>query len=135
MFESLLDTIAGGIRLTAEQVDFITSLWTPRQLRKGECFERAGEVATHGGFVVRGCCRTYALDPDGGEGTISFSPERAFIGDIMSAITGQPTPYTVDAIEASTILTIDLASFNRMLDAFPEIARGYRLGLQRAQSA
>lgn len=135
MFESLFETIAGGMNLNAEQVDFIRSLWTPRQLRRGQFFQRAGEVTTHGGFVVAGCFRTYVIDAHGGESIIHFSPERTFIGDITSAVTGQPTPYAVDAIEPSTTLTIDLASFNRMLERFPDIARGYRLGLQRSQSA
>jgi CRP-like cAMP-binding protein len=135
MFEALLETIAGGLNLTGEQIALITSLWRPRELRKGECFQRAGEVTTHGAFVVRGCFRTYAIDADGGETIIHFSPERAFIGDITSAVSGTPSPYMVEAIEPSAILTIDLDSFNRMLETFPDIARGYRRGLQRAQGA
>ena len=135
LFDSLLETLAGGLGLTAEQIAIITSLWTPRQLTKGECFQRAGDVTTHGGFVVSGCFRTYAIGADGTETIVYFSPERTFIGDITSAVSARPSPYEVDAIEPSTILTINLASFNRMLDTFPDIARGYRLGLQRAQGA
>jgi len=135
MFESLLETIAGGMNLHAEQTDFIKSLWKPRQLRRGQFFQRAGEVTTHGGFVVRGCFRTYTIDARGRETITHFSPERAFIGDITSAVTGRPTPYAVDAIEPSAILTIDIASFNRMLDTLPDMAREYRFGLQRSQGA
>jgi len=135
MFESLFETIAGGLNLSADQADFIKSLWTPREFRKGQIFQRIGDITTHGGFVVRGCFRTYAIDASGVESIVQFSPERAFIGDITSAVTGQPTPYTVEAIEPSNTLTIDLASFNRMLERFPDIARGYRLGLQRSQGA
>lgn len=135
MFQSLLETIAGGMRLSAEQLEFIRSLWMPRDFRKGQFFQRAGEITTHGGFVVRGCFRTYMIDARGGETIVHFSAERAFIGDITSAVTGQPTPYSVDAIEPSTTLTIDHASFNRMLEQCPDIARGYRLGLERSQGA
>jgi CRP-like cAMP-binding protein len=134
-FETLLETIAGGLGLTGEQIAVIASLWKPRHLKKGECFQRAGDVTTHGGFVASGCFRTYAIAADGTETIVDFSPERTFIGDITSAVSGRPSPYEVDAIEPSRILTIDLASFNRMLDTFPDIARGYRLGLQRAQGA
>ena len=110
MFESLLETIAGGMNLSAEQCAFIRSLWTPRQFRKGQFFQRVGEITTHGAFVVRGCFRTYAVEASGVESIIHFSPERTFIGDITSAVTEQPTLYAVDAIEPSTTLTIDLAS-------------------------
>lgn len=135
MFQSLLETIADGVRLSAEQIEFIRSLWMPREFRKGQFFQRAGDVTTHGGFVVRGCFRTYMIDARGAETIVHFSAERGFIGDITSAVTGQPTPYSVDAIESSTTLTIDHASFNRMLEQCPDIARGYRLGLQRSQGA
>ena len=135
MFDSLLDTIAEGLDLTGDQVASITSLWTPRQMRKGQLFQRAGDVTTHGGFVIRGCFRTYAIDAHGVETIIHFSPERAFIGDITSAVNKTPSPYSVDALESSTVLTIDLPSFNRMLESFPDIARGYRRGLQRSESA
>lgn len=134
-FESLLDTIAGGLNLTGEEVSFLRSLWTPREFRKAQFFQRAGEVTNHGGFVARGCFRTYAIDQHGRESIIYFSPECAFIGDIVSAATGEPTPYAVDAIEASAVLTIDVRSLDRMLDTFPDIARGYRLALERAQGA
>lgn len=133
MFDALLETIAGGLTLSTEQSNFLESLWTPQRLRRGQFFQHAGDVTSHGGFVVDGCFRTYAVDATGVEGIISFSAERSFIGDIASAVTGLPTSYAVDAIEPSTILKIDLASFNRMLETFPEIASRYRLGLQRAQ--
>ena len=82
-----------------------------------------------------GCFRTYVVEASGVESIIQFSPECTFIGDITSAVTGQPTLYAVDAIESSTALTIDLASFNRLLERFPAIARGYQLALQRSQGA
>lgn len=135
MFEYLLETIAGDLVLTTEQTAFIRSLWVPREFRKGQFYQRAGEVTTHGAFVARGCFRTYTIDEDGVESIIHFSPERAFVGDIVSATMGTPTSYFVDAIEPSTVLLIDLPSFNRMIEMIPAIGRGYRLGLQRSQAA
>jgi CRP-like cAMP-binding protein len=81
MFDSLLDTIAGGVNLSDEQVAFVTSLWRPRELRKGECFQRAGEVTTHGAFVVRGCFRTYAIDADGAETILHSSAAGQILHD------------------------------------------------------
>lgn len=86
MLQSLLETIAGDMRLSAEQLEFIRSLWMPRDFRKRQFFQRAGEVTTHGAFVVRGCFRTYMLDARGCETIVHFSAERAFIGDITSAV-------------------------------------------------
>lgn len=135
MYESLLAAITGSSSLTAAERDFVTSLWLPRTYRKGQFYQRAGEVTTHGGFVAQGCFRTYTIDERGVENILQFSQEGAFIGDIVSATLGAPTPYFVDAIEPSTVLVIDLPSFNRMIESIPEIGRGYRLGLQRSQAA
>ena len=135
LFESLFETIAAGMHLTGGEVSVLRSLWTPCEFRRAQFFQQPGEVTIRGGFVARGCFRTYAIDRHGRESILYFSPERTFVGDITSAVTQGPTPYAVDAIEPSTVLTIDVASLNRMLDTFPAIAQGYRLALERAQGA
>lgn len=135
MFESLLATIAGDISLTDEQVALIESSFVPRSFKKGHFFQRESEIATHGGFILRGCFRTYMIDATGKEAIVYFSPEGAWIGDLHSATTRTPTPYFVDAIEPSDVLLIDLPSFETLLMSIPEVARNFRLGLQRAQEA
>jgi CRP-like cAMP-binding protein len=134
-FEPLLALFARATNLTEGQVALIESTFIPRTYRKGQFYQRAGEVTTHGAFVSHGVFRTYAVDADGNESIVQFSPEGAWIGDIQSATAGTPTPYFVQAIEPSDVLLIDLPSFNRMLETIPDHARAYRLGLQRGQDA
>jgi len=134
-FESLFAAIAPTVDPASEDGAFVRSLFSSRRLKKGEFHQRSGEITTHGGFVVRGCLRTYSLDPDGVESTIYFSAERSWVGDIHSARTQLPTPYYVDAIEPAELLMIALLDFDRLLKKFPDIARGYQLGLERASAA
>ena len=135
MFESLLEIIAGGARLSDADVALIRSSFVPRTVERGGFFQRGGEVAQRGGFVTRGCFRTYAIDEAGAETITRFSPERAWIGDIQSATAQEPTIFFVQAIESSDVLTIDLPSFERILAAVPQVAHAYRLGMQRSQVA
>lgn len=107
----LIELITGGGSLTPEQHAFITSAFVPRTYRKGQFYQRAGEVTTHGAFVTRGLFRNYSIDADGNERIVKFSPERTWIGDFRSATSGEPTTYFVEAIETSDVLRIDLASF------------------------
>lgn len=134
-FESLFATVAQPVDPASEDGAFIRSLFVARRLRKGEFYQRAGEVTTHGGFVVHGCLRTYSLDSDGVESIVSFSPERSWVGDIRSARALRPTIFHVDAIEPAELLMITLSGFDRMLARFPDIARGYQLGLERGAAA
>jgi CRP-like cAMP-binding protein len=43
--------------------------------------------------------------------------------------------FHVDAIEPSELLMITLSNFDRRLERFPDIARGYQLGLERGAAA
>jgi len=135
MYEPLLTVIAGDGSLNEDERALVRSSFVPRALGKGEFFHRAGDVVRRGGFVVRGCLRTYAVDAEGNESILHFSPERAWVGDIQSATTNTPTPWFVEALEPSDLLTCDLPSFERLIESVPAIARGYRLGLQRSNAA
>jgi len=134
-FESMFATIAPTIDPPSTDGAFVRSLFAMRRLSKGEYYQRAGEVTTHGGFVVRGCLRTYSIDPEGVESITFFSAERSWVGDIQSARTQQPTTYHVDAIEQAELLVITLSDFDRLLARFPVIARYYQLGLERSSAA
>jgi CRP-like cAMP-binding protein len=135
MIEPLLVFFARYVELTEEQCALIASLFVPRSFRKGEFYQRAGRPTTHGGFVVRGCFRTYLIDESGKESIVHFSPESSWVGDLESARTATPAPFFVDAIEPSEVLRIDLPSFERLLEAVPELAHEFRIGLQRSRAA
>ena len=135
MHELLLRQIFSGIRLTEHQVRLIEGSFVPRQMKKGQFYQRAGEVTTHGGFVVEGCFRTYVTDEKGRENILHFSPEGAWIGDIQSATTGMPTPFFVDVIEDARVLIISLQSFDALIAAIPEFGHRYRLGLEGSEAA
>jgi CRP-like cAMP-binding protein len=134
-FDALFAAIAPTIEPSSTDGAFLRSLFVPRRLRKGEFYQRAGEITTHGGFVVRGCLRTYTIDTDGVESIVFFSPERAWVGDIQSARTQRPTPYDVDAIEPAELLQISVSDFDRLLARRPDFARGYQLALERLGAA
>jgi len=134
-FESLFATVATGVDPASDDGRFVRSLFVARRLGKGEFYQRAGEITTHGGFVVRGCLRTYSLDPEGVESIVTFSAERSWVGDIGSARAQRPTIFHVDAIEPAELLMITLSKFDRLLERFPDIARGYQLGLERGAAA
>jgi CRP-like cAMP-binding protein len=77
----------------------------------------------------------YAVDANGNESIIRFSPEGNWIGDLQSAISGAPTDFFVDAIEPSEALVFDMPSFERLLAMDPQGGRGFREGLQRSRAA
>ena len=134
-YDLLIELLAGGKPLRPEQRAFIMSAFVPHTFQKGEFYQRAGEVTTHGAFVARGLFRNYSIDAHGNESILKFSPERTWIGDFRSATSGEPTIYFVEALETSEVLRIDLQSFMQMGRLMPEHAEGYARGLHRGQEA
>ena len=127
----LLATIGEGITLPADLVTFIKSAFVPRSFQKGQFYLRAGEVNRRGGFVTRGCFRTFVSDSSGRESIIDFSAEGGWIGDLDSARTDSPTIFHVQAIEKAEVLLVNLQSHDHMMDSCAELARAYRRGLER----
>lgn len=50
-------------------------------------------------FVEKGVLRSYSIDEKGGEHILQFAVEGWLISDLSSFVTGQPSTYTIDAIE------------------------------------
>jgi CRP-like cAMP-binding protein len=111
----------------------VRSLFVPRSFRKGQYYQRPGEVTTHGAFVVRGLFRWFSVDANGNESILRFSEEGAWIGDLQSFSSGNPTPYYIAALEPSEVLMIDGHTFERMLERAPDQGRGFRMGLQQSR--
>ncbi|MEO8563092.1 MAG: protein kinase [bacterium] len=128
-------TVLAKVSLTEEQVTWIKSAFVPRTFRKGQFFQRPGDVTGQGGFVTRGLFRLYGIDANGNENIIRFVAEGGWIGDLQSATTGAPSEYFSDAIEPSQALVFGPASFERLLAMDPERGRQFREGLLRSRAA
>ena len=120
---------------TEEEFAFLEPLYLPRALRAGEFLQRAGEPATHGAFVVKGCLRKYVVDAKGKEHIVQFAPENWWIGEGPGIEAGTPSQYFIDAVEDSSLLLFDAASHQLAVDRVPGYAAGFRNGLQRRAAA
>jgi CRP-like cAMP-binding protein len=85
----------------------LRQLFRPRTLRRHEQLHPAGEVARYGAFVVRGCLRSYVVDPGGKEHILQFAPEQWWIADQHSLEHHTPALFAIDAVEESDVLLFD----------------------------
>ncbi|MDC8772503.1 Crp/Fnr family transcriptional regulator [Roseateles albus] len=74
-----------------------------RQLKRGECLLRAGEVAPALWLVESGLLRGHFLDADGRERIHALYPELQWLGLPGAA---QPSPYTLEALERSQLVVL-----------------------------
>ena len=79
MHEPLFAYFERSFKLTDEDKEIIRTVVAPMTLKKGEFFQRQGEVARLGAFVCKGFLRSYVIDNKGKEHVIQFAPESWWI--------------------------------------------------------
>ena len=120
---------------TAAEIDVVRATFILRMLGAGDFLQRAGEISQCAAFVTTGCLRSYVIDPKGKEHIVQFAPETWWIGDSKSHATQTPSPYFIQAVEASELMLIDGPSHQKLIDNIPGYASGFRTGLQRHLAA
>ena len=94
------------------------------EVAKGVPVLKAGDVAEMLFFIQTGLLRYYYIDAEtGDERTGQFFDEGAVVTDAASFLTGAPATQTVEAVEASTVVTIPRAALLRAYDEDHAIER------------
>ena len=120
---------------TNDELKFIETMFVPASLGANEFLQRAGVVAKHSAFVVKGCLRKYVIDAHGKEHIVQFAPETWWLADASSLANGTPSQYFIDAVEDSELLLLDPPSHETLVKKVPGYADAFRRGLQKHAAA
>jgi CRP-like cAMP-binding protein len=131
-FDLLISSISRHISLTAEEVEFFTSLLRSKFLANGELLLREGDVCKYESFVIKGCLKTYYLDENGLEHIIDFSIEEWWADDLYSLLTQTPSKSNIKAIEDTDILQISKTDLELLYKKIPKFERFFRILFQNA---
>jgi CRP-like cAMP-binding protein len=85
--------------------------------------------------VLSGCLRKYFVNEKGIEQTTEFAIENWWLTDNIAFEQQRPSAFFIQAVEPSTILMIDFAAQQTLLDQFPKMERYFRFVYQRAYGA
>ena len=124
MFDVFEKYLLSKADFTAAELQQIQAVSAFKNLRKRQYLLHAGDVWAIHAFVTAGCLRTYSIDNKGAEHIIGFSVENWWAGDKQSLASGQPSGYSIEAIEDSTVLVIkkeDFAQLRRELPSFDKV--------------
>jgi CRP-like cAMP-binding protein len=131
-FNLLLTNISRHISLSAEEVEFFTSLLKSKSLANGEFLLREGDICKYESFVTKGCLKTYYLDENGFEHIIDFSIEEWWADDLYSFLTQTASRSNIKAIEDTEILQIGKADLELIYQKIPKFERFFRILFQNA---
>ena len=128
----LITNISKHISLTAEEIDFFTSLLKARFLASGEFLLREGDICKYESFVNKGCLKTYYVDENGFEHIIDFSIEEWWADDLYSLLTQTASKSNIKAIENTDILQIGKTDLELLYQKIPKFERFFRILFQNA---
>lgn len=104
-------------------------------LKKKQHLLQEGQVCMANHFVAKGCLRLYMVDDTGNEQTLQFGIENWWLTDHLSAETGKPSAFYIQAVEASEIIYMEKAGQEELFTRIPALERYFRLVFQRAFAA
>ena len=98
-----------------------------RRLKKRGFLLQEGEVCKSYAFVVEGCLRMYELDAKGVEHNLQFARENEWIVDIGSFHAEKPSSLFIEALEPSTVVSIEHADLLYLYTEHPKFDRNFRV--------
>ncbi|MBL7740336.1 MAG: Crp/Fnr family transcriptional regulator [Chitinophagaceae bacterium] len=101
-------------KIKEEIADNIIALLSPRKITKGTVLTRQGEISPYVCFVASGCLRSYVTDKKGKTHILSFAPKEKWIGDQLGMMQGEPSIFSIDAVEDSEVFLACHTFFEKM---------------------
>jgi CRP-like cAMP-binding protein len=123
---ALRSAIQRFVAFTDEEWELLLPDLQYRNLARGETWINEGKKEQFIGFVLEGNMRHY-YTRDGEEKTTYFYFENHLVSSYFSAITGMPSPLTIEALTDTRLLTFSYAHLKWMYDQSPKWERFGRL--------
>ncbi|PWT70497.1 MAG: cyclic nucleotide-binding protein [Bacteroidetes bacterium] len=130
MFDLLFKHISKRVTLSSSELEFLTTVFIPKKIRKKQYLLQEGEICKWMTFVSKGCLRSYTLDAEGKEHIVQFAIEDWWIADMYSYLTGEPSEYIIDALEDSELLMLDIKGKETVLENIPAFEKFLRMLLE-----
>jgi CRP-like cAMP-binding protein len=115
MFDQLLENIKKDKTKWREFQDLLIE----REIASKTVLLHEGEIANQVFYIKKGCLREW-FNKDGKDITFQFFLEGQAVASIESFISNQPSIYTIESIEPSTLFSLSKENFNQLQRLFPE---------------
>lgn len=121
MFEIFKKYLLDRTYLVEEELRLIQSLSKQKVVDKQSYILREGEISDSIIFIARGILRLYKIDDNGNEHILRFANENHWLNDRESYLTGKPSHFNIDAIEASNVLIWEKRHFYNLMKEIPNL--------------
>jgi CRP-like cAMP-binding protein len=123
---NLKDFVSAFVSLTESEYAFFESFFEKRYFKKKEKLLQEGEVEKYLNFIESGLARLYFFN-DKEETVMQISAENEIICCYESFLSGKPSGFSIEAIEAMAVLSITLENLEKVFAFSPKFERLGRL--------
>ena len=132
MHVNLIKHIGKYIELDNYSIEVIDKYFKSKIYKKKEFLLKEGQVCRSIHFVEKGCLRMFFMTDKMTEQITQFAMENWWISDYFSFQDCLPSPYFIQTVEKSEVLSLDTLSFEALLRELPQMERYLRIVMQRA---
>lgn len=135
MCPNFINHIRKYVELDGDAFTVVNQYVQPVTLKKKEFLLKEGGICRSIYFVEKGCLRMFFINGKMSEQITQFALEKWWIADFFSFTDHKPSPYFIQAVEKSEIISIDSPSLEALLKELPQMERYLRIVMQRAVAA
>jgi CRP-like cAMP-binding protein len=107
------------------------ALLQKQSYRKGSVLIAEGEVPRKAAFVLKGLFSQSYTAIDGTTVIKYFFDEGRIAAAVSATLLGKPSPFTISALENSTVFEYSFTEFRKLVDRHPELALFYVRYMER----
>ena len=131
----LIEYMNQFIDLNSQEIDVLKEQVTYRKYLKGQFIVQQGDICQTENFVIKGCLKTFFVDPEGSEHIVMFAIENWWTSDLGSFINQTPADYNVQCLEDSEVIQFSLEKLEHLYFQLPQLERFFRIIIQKAYVA
>lgn len=133
--KKLIDHIRNYVSISDFEAEKLAEIIEVKELPRKAYLIRAGDVCNYNYFVSQGCLRMYFIKENGTEQITQFAIENWWIADYMALLKQQETPFFIQAVEKSTILSLNANAAEDLFKQIPKLERYFRIIFQFSYAA
>ncbi|MDO6491644.1 MULTISPECIES: Crp/Fnr family transcriptional regulator [unclassified Cellulophaga] len=112
-------------QITEESWNLIKSIVTFKELQKDDVLLENGQIAKNIYFVCKGALRAYVTDYNGNLYSKNIFLETDFAGSTVSFLLNKPSSFTIEAIENTTLISINYKKYRHFIDTNSDLKNMY----------
>ena len=121
----MLDKLIDRIKNDPENLVKFSDKFVEREITPRTVLLHEGEISNHLYFIKTGCLRLW-FNKDGKDITLQFFFEGQVVASIDSFLSNQPSMFTLESVENSSIISISRDSFEQLFQVYPDLKWVFR---------